>query len=75
MASKHVQTELPEDVYGALRQAAEAQGKPLKTLIRDAIEAYLEADLEADPLMELVGAGNLPEESWSERDDWRNPHR
>lgn len=71
MTSKHVQAELPEDLYGALRQKANNEGKPLKRLIQDAIEAYLQEELQEDPLLDFVGAGNLPKGTWSETKDWR----
>lgn len=70
MASKHVQTELPEDLHAALQRAADERGQPLKALVREAIEAYLAPDTD-DPLLAFVGRGELPEDDRSERKDWR----
>lgn len=70
MASKHVQTELPEDLHAALQRAAEERGEPLKDLVREAIEAYLSTGRD-DPLLDFVGGGTLPEGEASERKDWR----
>lgn len=75
MASKHVQTTLPEDTYEALRRRAEEQGDSLKGILREAIEAYVREAKEHDPLDSFVGGGDLDEAAWSTRDDWRTAER
>jgi hypothetical protein len=75
MASKHVQTTLPEDTYEALRREAEERGDSLKNVLRDAAEDYVRARKEGDPLEAFVGGGDLDDENWSQRDDWRTSER
>lgn len=73
MEVKHVQAELPLSVYDALVRTAKRQGKPLKAVAEEAISAYVRAqeNWEDDPLLKLIGTGDLPEGNWSERKDWR----
>lgn len=75
MASKHVQTTLPEDTYEALRRRAEERGDSLKGILREAAEAYVRELTSEDPIDSFVGSGELDEGTWSERDDWRTSKR
>lgn len=73
MEMKHVQTELPDGVYEGLHRVAQREGRSLKEVTREAIEAYVEAaeDPSKDPILGFVGGGDLDDEGWSTRDDWR----
>lgn len=70
---KHVQTELPDDVYEALSRVARRTGRSLKEVARDAIESYVQAaeNPGQDPLMDFIGGGHLEVEDGSKRKGWR----
>ncbi|NJE60979.1 hypothetical protein [Thermococcus sp. 21S7] len=75
-ATKHVQTEIDENLYLMLKMIAIRKGEPLKNILREAIERYVESEeknlrenLKTDPIWKLVGAGEL-EENASESEDW-----
>lgn len=69
----HVRTTLSEPLYEALSRTARNQRRPLKAVLREAVEAYVatRSDLSDDTLMGFVGKGRLRERDWSERKDWR----
>lgn len=46
---KVVQTKLPIAEYEQLREVAEQEGKPLKTVLREAALAYADAHMAPDP--------------------------
>lgn len=73
MDEVNVQTTLPEALYQSLWRQARAEKKPLKAVVREAIEAHLQRvmPLDKDPLLSFVGRGRLKESNWSERKDWR----
>ena len=73
MADINVQTTLPEATYETLWRQARTEQRPLKAVVREAIESYLQqqAPLEKDPLLSFVGRGRLKEKDWSQRKDWR----
>ncbi|MHB8585334.1 MAG: ribbon-helix-helix protein, CopG family [Thermoplasmatota archaeon] len=73
MVERNVQTVLPEDVYESLARTARREGRPLKAVVRDAVEAYVRAaePPDKDPLLAFVGKGHLKEKGWSTRKDWR----
>jgi len=56
---KVVQTTLPADTYTRLSERAKKEGKSLKAVVQDAIEAFLAQDLPAwedDPIQGLIGS-------------------
>lgn len=56
---KVVQTTLPPDTYTRLSQRAKKEGKPLKAVVQEAIEAFLVQDLPAwqdDPFFQVIGS-------------------
>ncbi|MBI2078067.1 MAG: hypothetical protein HYT80_06825 [Euryarchaeota archaeon] len=73
MTEINVQTTVPEAVYQSLWRVAKAERRPLKAVLREAIEEYLGkvAPADKDPLLGFVGAGRLKETNWSTRKDWR----
>ncbi|QDA32370.1 hypothetical protein FH039_05890 [Thermococcus indicus] len=75
-ATKHVQTEIDESLYLMLKMIAIRKREPLKEVLREAIERYIEAEentltknLKSDPIWKLVGRGEL-EENASESEGW-----
>lgn len=70
VTDRNVQTTLPDDLYAILARRAEREGRPLKAVVRAAIERYVQ-DPDKDPLKDFVGAGTLPRGRWSARKDWR----
>lgn len=73
MEEKHVQTTVSEVVYDVLWKEAKKEHRPLKAILREAIEAHARrvAPLEEDPIWKFVGRGTLKERDWSTRKDWR----
>lgn len=71
---KHVQAELPETTYLRLRRLARGDKRSLKAIVKQAIEDYLQAREEPDPMDELIGSIELGED-WSTRKDWKDPLR
>ena len=73
MLEKNVQTTLPEITYEGLARLARRRRRPIKLLVREAVEEMLrrEASPDEDPLLGLVSAGRLEAGDWSERKDWR----
>lgn len=69
---KRVQLELPEDTYLRLRRLAHDDKRPIKDIVRQAIEEYLQAREKPDQLDDLVGSIELGDD-WSTRRDWRDP--
>lgn len=69
---KRVQVELPEDTYLRLRRLAHDDKRPIKDIVCQAIEEYLQAREKPDPLDNLVGSIELGDD-WSTRRDWRDP--
>lgn len=65
---------MPEALYESLWRVARAEKRPLRAVVREAIETYLRtvAPAEKDPLLEFVGHGKLKQHDWSERKDWRS---
>src|SRR5688572_21162230 len=69
---KVVQTTLPESTYTRLSARAKKDGKPLKAVVQDAIEAYLKEPWpkwEDDPLFKMIGSmetthGMLSDKHW-----------
>jgi hypothetical protein len=70
---KHVQAELPETTHDRLRRRARRENRPIKELVRDAVEAYLQHHEGDDPLEGLIGSLDMGG-GWSTRKDWRDPH-
>ena len=73
MAEINVQTTVSDLIYESLWRVARAEKRPLKAVVREAIEAYLRQAVppERDSLMAFVGRGRLKAKDWSERKDWR----
>lgn len=73
MAERNVQTVVPERLYESLARRATRERKPLKAVVREALEAYLGGRGRGarDPLLDFVGHGRLRAGSWSTRKDWR----
>lgn len=73
MTEVNVQTTLPESLYESLWRTAKAEKRPLKAVVREAIETYLRkaSPAEKDPLLAFVGHGRLRQPDWSQRKDWR----
>ena len=73
MAERHVQAIISEATYQALWGLAKQEKRPIKDVVREAIEAYLRRaqPRDQDPLLGIVGTGTLRENNWSERKDWR----
>lgn len=71
---KVVQTEVDPNTYTRLKHLADRRSVPLKTVLRDALESYVnveEGELGADSLFRIVGSLKLEGRRWSERKDWR----
>lgn len=73
MEEINVQTTLPEVLYQSLWRIAKAERRPLKAVVREAIESYVResSPTAKDPLMGFLGTGKLKESDWSIRKDWR----
>jgi hypothetical protein len=73
MNEVNVQTTLPESVYESLWRLAKSEKRPLKAVVREAIETYLRkaSPADKDPLLGFVGHGRLKQQDWSQRKDWR----
>lgn len=69
---EYVSTELPEAVYARLRRKSKAERRSIKSLVREAVEAYVDEDGSADPLDEVIGSLELGGDR-SEGKDWRDP--
>lgn len=70
---KVVQTTLPAGTYTRLAEQARREGKPLKAVVREAIEEHLVKELPAwedDPLQDFIGSlpgltsGGPPRKPW-----------
>lgn len=73
MAEVNVQTTLAEPLYELLWRTAKQERRPIKAIVREAIESYLrQAGGQEDPLLSFVGHGRLKETDWSKRKDWRS---
>jgi uncharacterized protein (DUF736 family) len=73
-AKKVVQTELDPSTYARLRHYAEKRQLPLKTVVREALAAFVEqkeGPVDEDPIFRIVGRGKLKGRGWSQRKDWR----
>ncbi len=70
--SKNVQAVIPDPLYEKLASVARRQDRPLKAVMRSAIEAYVAegASGDKDPLDDFIGSGSLGG-GWSTRKDWR----
>lgn len=71
---KVVQTTLPADTYTRLSERAKKEGKPLKAVVQEAIEAFLVQDLPAwedDPLFKMIGAATGPRRTGPRRKPWK----
>lgn len=71
---KVVQTELDASTYARLRHYADKRQLPLKTVVREALAAFVEqkeGPVEEDPIFRIVGRGKLKGRDWSRRKDWR----
>jgi len=71
---KVVQTELDSSTYARLRHYAEKRKLPLKTVVREALAAFVEQKedpIDEDPIFRIVGRGKLKGRDWSQRKDWR----
>lgn len=55
-----VQAQIPEGEYRLLRQRAEAEGRPMKEIVRQALHAYLSDDRvdPNDPIFKLFPLGS-----------------
>jgi hypothetical protein len=73
MSEINVQTTISEALYESLSRTARAEKRPLKAVVREAIESYVRtaSPVEQDPLFGFVGHGRLKERDWSTRKDWR----
>lgn len=69
---KHVQTVVPETTYTRLRRRSQEENRPIKDLVREAVEAYIQEKDESDPLDDVVGSLEIGG-GWSTRKDWREP--
>ena len=74
---KHVQTELDEELYNMLRLISLREGKSLKEVLREAVEAYVEINEEKirkegenDPIWKAFGVVELKGRKTSHDDDW-----
>ncbi|WCN27256.1 hypothetical protein [Thermococcus kodakarensis] len=75
-ATKHIQAEIDERLYLMLKSISIRTGKPLKELLQEAIEKYVEIEekelkqkAKNDPIWKIVGKGEL-EENASEDEEW-----
>lgn len=71
---KVVQTEVDSATYTRLKYLADRRNLPLKAVLREAVESYVDAtegDLERDSVFQIVGRLKIEGRSWSERKDWR----
>lgn len=73
MSERNVQTTLSEPLYERLAEAARRSKKPIKVVVREAVEAHLRqmTPIEEDPLWRMVGTGTLKGGNWARRKDWR----
>jgi len=66
-----VQTEVPQGEYDLLRRRAHAEGKPLKTVIREALRAHLLPDTvdPEDPIFHIFPLQRTKGKThWASRD-------
>lgn len=71
---KVVQTEVDSATYTRLKHLADRRNLPLKAVLREAVESYVDAaegDLERDSVFQIVGRLKIEGRSWSDRKDWR----
>ncbi len=71
---KHVQTEIPGDLYVRLLGMARASGITLKQQLREALIDFVDRKgrgAAEDSLLSLVASLHTEEGNWSERKDWR----
>lgn len=71
---KVVQTEVDPATYTRLKHLADRRNLPLKVVLREAVESYVDAaegDLERDSVFQIVGRLKIEGRSWSDRKDWR----
>lgn len=72
--TRHIQTELDEEIHNQLKIISRYKNKSLKSIVRDAIVDYIKQNLqeiENDSFFGLIGSFETEEGNWSERDDWR----
>ena len=69
---KRVQTRVAEHTHDLLRRRARREQRPIKDLVREAVERYVEGDEAQDPLDQVIGTVDLGG-GWSTRKDWRDP--
>lgn len=76
-ATKHIQAEIDERLYLMLKSISIRTGKPLKELLQEAIEKYVEIEekelkqkAKNDPIWKIVGKGGELEENASEDEEW-----
>lgn len=86
--TKHVQTELDEDEYEAIRQLAEERGLSLKAAVHEALVAWIDRQRRADPndraftVLDELEADDLPNTAATDArnepdivDDWDEDER
>ena len=76
-STKHVQTEIDESLYSMLKALSLREGKPIKEILRKAIEEYLrrnagitEEEVERDPIWKAFGVVELKGKKTSHDEDW-----
>jgi len=76
-STKHVQTEIDESLYSMLKALSLREGKPIKEILREAIEEYLrrnagitEEEVERDPIWKAFGVVELKGKKTSHDEDW-----
>jgi hypothetical protein len=72
MMERHVQASLSERTHDRLRRRARQENRPIKDIVREAVELYLQRHEGKDPLDDLIGSVDLGG-GWSTRKDWRDP--
>ncbi len=76
-STKHVQTEIDESLYSMLKALSLREKRPIKEILRDAIEEYLrknanltEEEISKDPIWDAFGVVSLKGKRTSHDEDW-----
>ena len=76
-STKHVQTEIDENLYSMLKALSLREGKPIKEILQEAIEEYLmknaemtAEEVEKDPIWKAFGVVDLKGKKTSHDEDW-----
>ncbi len=76
-STKHVQTEIDETLYSMLKALSLREKRPIKEILRDAIEEYLrrnasltKEEISKDPIWDAFGRVELKGRKTSHDEDW-----